>query len=171
MNNIKEFDGPSNLRSLLNFWLATAPMLAGVLLLTTVVIIWKRKWAIDLRSRAWRKLGWSSRREKESRDIENRASSAPSSQTLHSPSPSTSYHPPPTLQPSGAERGERISMETFSPRQPPPSPSPQQFSSQQQQYPSAVYSTSTTSTKFPDGSSLRLPSTEKLSTSPLVPNS
>ena len=55
MNNIKEFDGTSNLRSLLSFWLATAPTLAGILLLTVVVILWKRKRARELRSE-WRKI-------------------------------------------------------------------------------------------------------------------
>ncbi|PUU82949.1 hypothetical protein B9Z19DRAFT_1061381 [Tuber borchii] len=60
MNNIKEFSGASNLRSLLNFWLTTAPILAGVLLLTTVAVLWKRKSAIEFRSWAWEKLRqWS----------------------------------------------------------------------------------------------------------------
>jgi len=48
MNNIKEFDrDPMSKR---DFWLATFPVLAGILLLTAIVILWKRQWAIKLRS-------------------------------------------------------------------------------------------------------------------------
>ena len=72
MNNIKEFDGTSNLRSLLSFWLATAPTLAGILLLTVVVILWKRKRARELRSE-WGdiiKEKWGRFRKKPTGDVE-----------------------------------------------------------------------------------------------------
>ena len=171
MNNIKEFDGPSNLRSLLNFWLATGPMLAGVLLLTTVVVLWERPLVKDFRSRVWKKLG-SFGREKELKDEENGASSAPDSKASQNPFSSTS-------QPSRLERGEWIPIEDVSSPQPPPSSSPHQSPSQQrspsqkQLSPSAAYPASTTSTGAPNGSSLQLPSTEQLSTSAsqLVQNS
>jgi len=54
---MKEFGDTPGKLSLRQFWLATAPTLAGVLLLTVIVIFWKSKSAIDLRSRAckiWR---------------------------------------------------------------------------------------------------------------------
>ncbi|PUU79844.1 hypothetical protein B9Z19DRAFT_788994 [Tuber borchii] len=49
MQTMREFGGGSALLSLRQFWLATAPTLVGILLLTVLVIIWKREWAIDLR--------------------------------------------------------------------------------------------------------------------------
>jgi len=33
-----------------DFWLATFPIVVGILLLTTIIILWKREWAVDLRS-------------------------------------------------------------------------------------------------------------------------
>lgn len=109
MNNIKEFDGTSNLRSLLSFWLATGPALAGTPLLTVVIILWTRKKAVELTSRAWKKLGWfgrgARRPEMGPTDIENVASSVPDSHALHGPLPSISYHPPQMPQPSGSGGG------------------------------------------------------------------
>jgi len=51
--NLREYFNISHLRSLLSFWLATDPTLAGILLLTVVVILWKRKKVIELGSE-WR---------------------------------------------------------------------------------------------------------------------
>ncbi|PUU82950.1 hypothetical protein B9Z19DRAFT_1190011 [Tuber borchii] len=49
MNNIKEFDNaPMSKR---DFWLATFPVLVGILLLTAIIILWKRPYIIELRSR------------------------------------------------------------------------------------------------------------------------
>ena len=97
MNNIKEFDGTSNLRSLLSFWLATAPTLAVILLLTVVVILWKRKWAIDLRSE-WGdsiKEKWGRFRKKPTDDVE-KSPHASNSQLIpngssNSPGPSQTH--------------------------------------------------------------------------------
>jgi len=50
MNNIKEFNGDKNLRSLFNFWTITAPLVLLVMLVTLIVVIWKRPWAEGLRS-------------------------------------------------------------------------------------------------------------------------
>ena len=55
MQTIREFGGDSALLSLSQFWLATAPILVGILLLTVLVIIWRRQWAIDLRARVWKR--------------------------------------------------------------------------------------------------------------------
>ena len=52
---MREFGGDSALLSLSQFWLATAPILVGILLLTVLVIIWRRQWAIDLRDRVWKR--------------------------------------------------------------------------------------------------------------------
>jgi len=51
MNNIKDFNGDSNLRSLLNFWLNSGPMLAGVLLINLVVVAWEREQVVKLRNK------------------------------------------------------------------------------------------------------------------------
>ncbi|PUU82946.1 hypothetical protein B9Z19DRAFT_1040095 [Tuber borchii] len=48
MNNIKEFS--DNSLSLHHFWQITGPILAGVLVLTIMVVLWKREWAVNLRS-------------------------------------------------------------------------------------------------------------------------
>jgi len=70
MNNIKEFDGTPNLRSLDNFWLVTVLMLAGVLVLTTAVVLRKRKSTAELRSERWKKLPGSKTGEKaDSKDM------------------------------------------------------------------------------------------------------
>lgn len=52
---MREFGGDSALLSLSQFWLETAPILVGILLLTVLVIIWRRQWAIDLRARVWKR--------------------------------------------------------------------------------------------------------------------
>ena len=48
MNNIKEFS--DNSLSLRHFWQITGPILVGVLALTVLVVLWKREWAVNLRS-------------------------------------------------------------------------------------------------------------------------
>jgi len=81
MSNIKEFN--EHPISLKEFWLATVPVLAGVMLLIIVVILWKRPWAIALRSQGAK---WSMRSPAEKKpsgfplrrtDIESLASPAP----------------------------------------------------------------------------------------------
>jgi len=49
MNNIKDFNGDSNLRSLLDFWVNTGPMLAGVLVINLIVVAWEREPVVKLR--------------------------------------------------------------------------------------------------------------------------
>ena len=48
MNNIKEFNAHPISRR--DFWLATFPVLVGILLLTAIIILWKRQYVIKLRS-------------------------------------------------------------------------------------------------------------------------
>lgn len=159
MQTVREFGGESALLSLGQFWLATGPILAGVLLLTVLVVIWKRPSAVKLRSRAWEKLGCSGRRarhremestSRERTDIENVPPSVLDSQALHDPLPSTPYHPPPTPQPSRSGQGGSIPLVTINSPQPPPGSPPQQ------QPPSGAYSTSPTSTSNPNRASLPL---------------
>lgn len=155
---MKEFgDSPGKL-SLRRFWRAAGPTLAGVLLLTVLVIIWKRPLAIKLRSGAWEKLGWSGRGRT---DIENVASSVPDSQALHGPLPSTPYHPPATPQLSGSGQGGIIPLVTVNSPQPPPS-------SPQQQPPSGTYLTSPTGTSNPNRASLPLSFVGQVSASSLL---
>ena len=87
MNNIKEFSNDS--LSLRHFWQITGPILAGILLLTVVVVLWKREWAVNLRSG---RLGGTASVQAQGRtlrngvdprravDIESAASSTPSPQ-------------------------------------------------------------------------------------------
>ena len=53
MQTMKEFGDTQGKLSLRQFWLATAPTFVGVLLLTILVILWKRPSAETLRSRVW----------------------------------------------------------------------------------------------------------------------
>jgi len=80
MNNIKDFNGDSNLRSLRNFWLSTAPMLAGVLLLTLIVVVWERESVVKLRESFRKALGLNPRGRKISR---MRPPLTPSPRALH----------------------------------------------------------------------------------------
>lgn len=59
--NIKEFSRDPI--SLLSFWLTTGPVLAAILLLTLVIVIWKRPFAEALRADIRRKLGLTLRKE------------------------------------------------------------------------------------------------------------
>jgi len=54
MQTVKEFDSSAEM-SLSEFWWATGPTFVGVLLLTVLVIVWRREWAENLRDRAWEK--------------------------------------------------------------------------------------------------------------------
>jgi len=71
MNNIKEFDNaPMSKR---DFWLATFPVLVGILLLTAIIILWKRPYVIELRSNLKAssiKKKWSQFRSRARSDVE-----------------------------------------------------------------------------------------------------
>ena len=98
MSNIKEFSG--NPVSLRKFWLIAGPVTIGLLYFTMIVALWRRPWAIALRSSLGRSMFNSGARAdsvlNSSRpsagrpDIESQASSAPDSweQASHGPLPS-----------------------------------------------------------------------------------
>ena len=54
MNNIKEFSEHPMSRK--EFWTATLPVTGAILLLTTLIITWKRLYSKELRSRFRKKL-------------------------------------------------------------------------------------------------------------------
>ena len=56
MQTIKEFGGPTPQMSVRKFWWTSGPILAAILLLTVVVVCWRRPWAEKLKE----KLGLSS---------------------------------------------------------------------------------------------------------------
>ncbi|CUS12900.1 unnamed protein product [Tuber aestivum] len=79
MGNIKEWEDKDH--SLLDFWLATGPVLAGVLLLTLLVVCWKRQFMERPKGYlekgfgyAWEKLSLSGRRRES--DPENQGASS-----------------------------------------------------------------------------------------------
>ncbi|PUU79595.1 hypothetical protein B9Z19DRAFT_1081323 [Tuber borchii] len=68
MNNIKEFDGKPI--SLAKFWAVTGPVSVGGILLIVIIVLWKRRAAIELRSQLKEKLGQSAMRRRYEADIE-----------------------------------------------------------------------------------------------------
>ena len=69
MQTVDELGGKGATITLLTFWLNTGPILAGVLLLTLIIILWKRRSAEELRARLKKKLPWPSRKNKD--DLES----------------------------------------------------------------------------------------------------
>ena len=61
MQTVKGFGGTDPTISLLRFWLNTGPVLAVILLLTLIIILWKRQSAADLRAYLKKKLPWPSK--------------------------------------------------------------------------------------------------------------
>ena len=59
MQTIKEFGGPTPQMSVRKFWLTSGPVLAAILLLTAVVILWKRPLAEKFKTSVKEKLGLS----------------------------------------------------------------------------------------------------------------
>ncbi|PUU79838.1 hypothetical protein B9Z19DRAFT_788872 [Tuber borchii] len=62
MQTVKGFGGTDPTISLLRFWLNTGPVLVVILLLTFIIILWKRQSAAELRACLKEKLSWSSRK-------------------------------------------------------------------------------------------------------------
>ena len=62
MQTIKEFGGPTPQMSVRKFWLTSGPVLAAILLLTVVVVLWKRPLAEELKKSVKEKLGLSPRK-------------------------------------------------------------------------------------------------------------
>jgi len=163
MQTVKEFDSSGQM-TLGEFWWATGPTLVGILLLTLVIVLWRRDSAIDLRARAWKKwrlswcgvfiadlLAWVRR-------IRRPRSSKGQSLPQHSTtSGRVAGQPQPTPQISGSGLGGNIQMLMV--------PS---SGSQPQLSPSGAYPTSLTSTNNPNGASGPASSAGQLSTwSPL----
>jgi len=62
MQTIKEFGGPTPQMSVRKFWLTSGPVLAAILLLTVVVVLWKRPLAEEFKTSVKEKLGLSPRK-------------------------------------------------------------------------------------------------------------
>lgn len=171
MQTVREFSDDTAKLSLRQFWLATGPILAGVLLLTVLVVIWKRQWAIDLRSRVWKR--WCQSRcgafimesvwpplcsiGRLLRQLVRRfclglfcCSCTDDSLPRHHTGTTSSVAPAPsqpTPQPSGSGQGGSIPLVPV--QRPPPG-----SLSSQQQFPTRTYSASPTSTSDPNGASV-----------------
>jgi len=172
---MKEFGDTPGKLSLRQFWLATAPTLAGVLLLTVIVIFWKRESAKELRSRAYEIL-----REPYFGILNMKLWPCPCwisrPCTAHSlPQHRTASEVPtalPQQTPQLSEPGPGGSIELVAvPSLVSPHRSPSGSLSQQQTPPLGAYPTSPTSTSNPNRASLPLSSAGQQSTLSLLPTS
>jgi len=103
MANIQEFDAAPMSRR--DFWLATFPVFVGIILLTFIVVLWRRPWAVRLRSgpeaaieAKWRLVGeiWCRFRRGTTGDVEKGSPNAGNPQEERipngSPNPAGSLH-------------------------------------------------------------------------------
>jgi len=174
MQTVKEFDSSAEM-SLSEFWWATGPAFVGVLLLTVLVIVWRREWAENLRSRErerWRQSRCGKYIIKRVwpwwLDLIGRSPQAPGGPLpLHHPPHSMAAPLPPTTLQLGSGPGGIPLVAVplpVSSLQPPSGPL-----SQPQQSPSEAWSTSPTSTSNPKRVSDPLSSAGQPSTLSLPP--
>jgi len=62
MQTVKEFGGSTPKMSVSEFWWTSGPVLAAILLLTVVIIVWKRPFAEGIKKKFKGKLGLSHRK-------------------------------------------------------------------------------------------------------------